>query len=309
MKPSAVPHAVVVGSLNVDLIARVKRLPKPGQTIASTSLLQRFGGKGANQAVALARQGARVSMIGCLGDDASGMAYRRHLRKEGIHDGGIVSFSKTPTGTALIAVDGTAENMIIVAAGANGWLKPAHVRAQAGLLAEADMLLLQWEVPQAAVLEALKQANRHDVPVVMNPSPWREDFPWGRHAVHTLIVNEGEAHAIFGRRLTRRAGALSKALASYGVQLLVITRGAESTLGIGPDGVMEVPTLPVTPIDTVGAGDAFAGTYTMCLAEGRDAAEAILYANAAGSLATLKAGAQEALPGRREVELALKRCR
>src|SRR6185436_3861474 len=213
--PSSDFKVAVVGSLNVDYIATVDRLPVAGETVPATALVRRFGGKGANQAVAAARQGAVVNMIGCLGIDSEGSSYVERLRAEGIGVNGISTTSKALTGTALIAVDRAAENIIVVAAGANGYLKRAAVRSRHESIAAADALLLQLEVPLDSVTEAVRIANRANVPVVFNPSPWSQGFHWGEYNVDTLIVNAGEAQAIFGLRLE----AISSSLAAWRKQL------------------------------------------------------------------------------------------
>src|SRR5437870_4340835 len=199
--PTSHPKIAVVGSLNIDLIASVERLPVAGQTVAATSFSRRFGGKGANQAVAAARQGAAVSLIGCVGDDAEGRAYRQRLRAEGLVTTGISTTSQALTGTALIAVDRKGENIIVVASGANGQLTPAMVRTQERRIAPVHFLLLQFEVSMGTVVEAIRIANRAGVPVVLNPSPLRDGFPWGKCRLDTVIVNAGEAQAIFGLSL------------------------------------------------------------------------------------------------------------
>ena len=301
-------NVLVVGSLNIDYIAAVKRLPAAGETVAATGLVRRFGGKGANQAVAAARQGARVSMIGCVGADDEGRAYCRRLRAEGIDTAGISATQKALTGTALIAVDQAAENTIIVAAGANGELKPAAIRAQRKRIASADILLLQLEVPMATVVEAVRIANQSRVPVVLNPSPLRDGFPWGKCGLDTLMVNAGEAEAIFGLPLTSLPFALprwQRALSKWRIERLIITRGAKPTLCVSAAGYLKVPTLKVRPVDTVGAGDAFAGSFAARLTGGGDIVNTIRHANCAGALATLKAGAQEAIPNRARTEKAL----
>ena len=301
---------VVVGSLNIDYIASVKRLPAAGETVAATGLVRRFGGKGANQAVAAARQGAKVSMIGCVGADDAGRAYCRRLRSEGIDVNGVTATNRALTGTALIAVDQAAENTIVVAAGANGELKPAALRAQLKSIASGDILLLQLEVPMATVIEAVRIANRAQVPVVLNPSPLRGGFPWGNCGLDTLIANAGEAEAIFGLSLDSLPIALpgwQRALAKRRIERLIITRGAKPTLCVSAACYLKVPTLKVRPVDTVGAGDAFAGTFAARRARGADVVSAIRYANCAGALATLKAGAQEAIPTGVVTEKALKR--
>jgi ribokinase len=303
-------RVVVVGSLNIDYIASVKRLPAAGETVAATGLVQRSGGKGANQAVAAARQGARVSMIGCVGADDAGRAYCERLRAEGIATTGVSSTRRALTGTALIAVDQAAENIIIVAAAANGELKPAALRAQQKRIASADILLLQLEVPIPTVIEAVRIANRAKVPVVLNPSPLRDGFPWGKCELDTLIANAGEAQAIFGLRLDNLPLGLAKwqrALARRRIERLIVTQGAEPTLCLSGAGYLKVPTLVVRPVDTVGAGDAFTGAFAARRAGGAVILDAIRYANCAGALATLKAGAQEAIPRRVGTEKALKR--
>jgi ribokinase len=251
-----------------------------------------------------------VTLIGCLGDDAEGVAYREHLVREGINIRAIGKIPRTPTGTALIAVDRRGQNCIVVVAGANARLTVAAVRAQAAIIRRANALLAQLEVPSPAVLEAMRLANAADVPVVFNPSPLRADFPWGRVALHTVIVNELEARQIFGRSvgdLARKAKLWRQELAKRQITQLLGTRGAQSTLCLTAEECFGVPTCWVRPVDTVGAGDTFAGTLTARLAEGCSLAEAVALANCAGALATLKPGAQEAMPKRSETQRALRR--
>lgn len=304
------PKVVVVGSLNIDYIASVRKLPTSGETVFATGLIQRFGGKGANQAVAAARQGARVSIIGCIGEDDAGRNYRERLHRENIETSGISTTGRALTGTALISVDDAAENMIVVAAGANGWLRGSGVRDHRELITSADALLVQHEVPLPAVVEAIRIANRAGVPVVLNPSPLREEFPWGECRVDTLITNAGEARSMFNLSFDNSHAQLDtwrRELAERRVERVIVTRGAEPTRCIDAAGSLEVQTLAIEPVDTVGAGDAFAGTFTARRDEGAELAAAIHYANCAGALATLKAGAQEAIPGRAATQKAFTR--
>lgn len=304
--PTSAPRVVVVGSLNLDLIAQVEHLPAAGETAAGTALLRRFGGKGSNQAVAAARQGASVVMVGCVGCDADGEAYVKRLaHSERIDARGIHRVRNETTGMALIAVDSRGQNSIVVMAGANARLTPPMIRAHADLIRGAKALLLQLEVPLPTVLAAIRIANVGGVPVVFNPSPLRPDFPWGRVALHTVVVNDIEARQIFGYRpddLSRKAAAWRRRLAGRGIKQLLVTCGAEPTLCLTAETFFSVPSLHVRPVDTVGAGDAFAGTFTARMAEGCSLAEAVALANVAGGLATLKPGAQEAMPSRRETE-------
>ncbi len=307
---SSRPNVLVVGSLNIDYIASVDCLPAPGETVPASGLIQRFGGKGANQAVAAARQGARVSMIGCVGDDDNGRAYRRRLIAEKVNVRALFTTSKALTGTALIAVDGSAENIIIVAPGANGQLRSAAVRNASGLIGRSAFVLLQFEVPMNTVIATVEQANKCAAAVVLNPSPYRQGFPWGKFRLDTLITNELEAQAIFGMPLDSVKGNFagwSRALREKKVERLVITRGGNPTLCLDQKDCFEIPGLKVKPVDTVGAGDAFAGTFAARRAEGEDVLKAIQYANCAGALATLKRGAQESIPTRFATDKAFRR--
>jgi ribokinase len=209
------------------------------------------------------------------------------------------------TGVAMIAVDDSAENMIIVSPGANGELKPAAIRAQKKLIASANVLLLQQEVPPATVVAAIRIANLARVPVILNPSPLCARFPWGKHQIDTLITNAGEAENIFSlgvETISNQQMVWQRALAERGIERLVITRSAKPTFYICATEHAEFPTLLVKPVDTVGAGDAFAGTYAARRAEGLDVISAIANANCAGALATLQPGAQEAIPTRAATE-------
>lgn len=290
----------VVGSLNVDILADVQRLPRPGETVVATQVITRYGGKGANQALAAARQGARVTMIGCVGDDPEGRTYMDQLRREGITVSTMKTARATSTGTAFIAVSSeNAENQIIVHPGANGQLTAATVRNQRARIAVASALLVQLEVPLEAVLAAIEIANETRIPVVLNPSPVQADFPWGSCRIDCLIVNQTEAQAVFGLdagTLETETAAWSAALAEKKVQTLIITRGSQPTQTLHQGVYQTVPTHPVSPIDTVGAGDTFAGVFAAQHHSGKPFLEAVRWANVAGALATLKPGAQEGIP-------------
>lgn len=282
---SPAPRIVVVGSLNVDHTLRVPHIPQPGETLTSHGLFTCFGGKGANQAVAAARAGGRVAMIGCVGADDFGTRYVEALMAEGIDTTGI-SRSDQPTGSAFIAVDDGGENTIIVNPGANHAITPDDIECHAALLRSADALLLQLECPLPVVRRAAQIARETGVRVILNPSPLSDAFLSDRFEVDVLIVNEGEAERITpNHRLTEAR-----------CQVLIITRGAGTTLCITEHGATEVAPPKVGPVDTVGAGDAFAGAYAVSSSEGVE--DAIHFANAAGALATLVAGAQPSLPPR-----------
>ncbi len=282
------PKIVVVGSLNVDHTLRVPRIPQPGETLTSSGMLTCFGGKGANQAVAAARAGGEVWIIGCVGMDDFGARYVEHLQAEGINTSGIVR-SAAPTGSAFIAVDDRGENSIIVNPGANHAITEADIDSHAGIIREADALLLQLECPLTVVRRAAEIARGVGVPVVLNPSPLSGAFLGARFEVDTLIVNEGEAEQVAPHRT------LGEAMCRQ----LIITRGGQSTLCITGTGVSEVAPPKVTPVDTVGAGDSFAGAFAVAMSGGQE--DHLRFANAAGALATLKAGAQPSIPTREEI--------
>ena len=288
-------RVVVVGSLNIDRILRVAHLPRPGETIFSTGAQQTFGGKGANQAVAAARFGAAVSLIGAVGVDAEGRIYRKHLVDEQVAIDWLATLPDVATGTAFISVDARGENQIIVDRGANGMLDAAHVTAAlAALLPSTDVMLVGLESPLDAAVAALRAAESAGVRSLLNPSPIAHDFPWGEVAIDTVIVNEHECAEIFG-------APEPAALIGRGVRHLVVTRGAVPTLLVSVTGVQLVPAFSVEPRDTVGAGDTFAGVLAARLAEGAEWGDALWRANVAAAMSTLAPGAQTAMPHRAAV--------
>lgn len=299
------PNIVVVGSLNIDWTARVRQLPLPGETIPASSMNRSFGGKGANQAIAAARQGARVSLIGCVGDDDAGRSYRDHLEAEGIDASAVATAPLAMTGMAMIAVDDAAENSIIVNEGANGHLSAAHILANRHLLEEADAILIQWEIPDESILKVLELAGAGNVPVVMNPSPPRAGLKWDAYPVHTLILNESEALFFMAKRSERTPEAMCIDVRAHNLTRIIVTRGSKPTWGITDDAGFEQPAFPVIPQDTVGAGDSFAGAYTVALARGLPFQDAIRHANVSGALATTKSGAQASIPTLAAVEEAM----
>ncbi len=301
---------VVVGSLNVDLISRVPALPKRGQTVSASTLIRQFGGKGANQALAAARQGARVHLIGCVGADDEGRAYRSYWSSQGLGLRGIHVLKTQPTGMAFITVEEGGENQIVVVPGANGKLSRAMVRAESGHIRAAAVLLAQLEVPLPTVLEALRIANTAQVRVVFNPSPSTHIFPWGSRRLDVVVANELEIRQILGvapDRVRQRLASNRQRLIRQSIGSLVITRGASPTLLLTASTFMEIPVLKVRPVDTVGAGDAFAGTLAARLAEGNDLPSSVRAANCAGALATLKPGAQESIPSRAQTDRCLRK--
>jgi ribokinase len=303
MARSNAANIVVLGSLNVDLIAQVTHLPTAGETVLASKLEKRFGGKGGNQALAAARQGAQVNIIACLGDDPEGRDYRNHLRRENINCSSL-STIRGSTGSAFIGVDSQGENQIVVIPGANTALTAPSVKMQRSRIAVSKAMLVQMEIPLDTVLAAIGIANETSVPAILNASPIRADFPWGEVTIDVLIVNEKEAAQIFG--VTDPVG-IQGQLSSKGIRQLIITRGSKSTLCLSKITLSEAPTHPITPVDTTGAGDAFAGAFTAHFAEGVSINESVKWANVAAALSTLQLGAQEGMPHRGDVQSAMTR--
>jgi ribokinase len=266
-------RVVVLGSINIDLVCTTTTNPGPGETVRGTSLTRRPGGKGANQALAAARAGADVHLVGAVGDDHDGRSYERALREHGVETYLVAKFG-LPTGHALVLVDQTAENSIVVVPGANGALSPVEARTALTGLRTGDVLMLQLELALPTVAAAARHARAAGATVVLNPSPWHPSVSTLLDDVDVLIVNEEEARALGSRPL--------------GVEV-VRTLGAR---GAALEGVSQVGADAVEAVDTTGAGDAFAGTFAAALAHGGDLEEALQQAVAAGSAACLHDGAQ-----------------
>ncbi|HEY3097926.1 MAG TPA: ribokinase [Methylomirabilota bacterium] len=292
-------HVLVVGSANVDFTLALERLPEPGETVSEGTLLIARGGKGANQAVAARRLGAEVRLIGCVGDDASGREVRAALADEGIGVAGIASTAQAPTGTALILVDRAGRNQIGVAPGANRALTVAQVHARADDFAWAEVVVASCEIPLECVAAALELARRRGAPTILNPAPVPRAPIDRLDLVDYLTPNAGEA-----ARLSGAAGeeAAADALVARGAGTVIVTLGAAGALARGRAGRHRVPGLKVDAVDTTAAGDAFNGALAVALAERRDLASALRFANAAAALACTKRGAQPSLPMRAEVE-------
>lgn len=278
---------VVLGSLNMDLIGRTARFPSPGQTVLGSTFSTVPGGKGGNQAVAAARAGATVRMIAALGDDAFADGLRTHLDDAGVRTD-LVRTVPGPSGVAMITVDDAAENTIVVLPGANARLTELD-DAAIEAIEQGAVLLAQLEVPVATVLSAARVAHGAGVPVILNPSP-AVDVPadlWP--LVSVVVVNESEAAAY--------AGHLDA------VDHCVTTLGSRGCSYRGPDGVVRaVDAFSVDPVDTTGAGDAFAGTLTAAWAAGIAAVPATQRASAAGALATTRLGAGTSAPTAAQVD-------
>jgi ribokinase len=295
---------VVFGSLNMDLVARVPRVPEPGETLAGSGFLANPGGKGANQAVACARQGARVAMVGRVGDDVFGAQLRAALAAEGVESQGVAIVAGQSSGIAMILVDDRAQNRIVVVAGANALVDEGDAQALRPRLRGAAMLLLQLEVPMPAVLCAAAVARQSGCPVLLNPAPARAlpDALWP--LIDILVVNETEARMLAQVAAVTRdnAAAVAELLRRRGPHTVLVTLGEHGVACADVGGVQVVDAPQVRPVDTTAAGDTFIGALAALLAEGRDIAEALRHAVRAAAICVTRVGAQAAMPSRAEVE-------
>ena len=275
------PHLIVVGSSNTDLVIQCPRLPQPGETLLGGEFARFAGGKGANQAVAAARAGARVTFIGAHGNDDFGRTAKAGLRREGIEVRYFRERRTAPSGVALILVGGRdRQNLIAVAHSANDTLSAADVRAARSIFQRADAVIAQLEVPLAAVLAAAELAAAAGIPFILNPAPARKLPAKLLHLVDTLTPNESEVKVV-----------------GTGARRTVITLGARGVLL----GKQRIPAPKVKPVDTVGAGDCFTAWLAVGIAEGLPLEVAARRAVRAASIAVTRPGAQPGMPYRREV--------
>ncbi|MGW1588955.1 ribokinase [Streptomyces sp. NPDC002386] len=290
-------HIAVLGSTNMDLVTYVARAPQRGETVTGRDFRTVPGGKGANQAIAAARAGATVSMIGAVGNDAFGVRLRDTLE----HSGADTDFLRTvegPSGTAHIVVDDEGGNSIVVIPGANGTVDHL-VAGDEGVIASADALLLQLEIPLAAVVAGAEAARRHGVRTVLTPSPAQPLPPDLLEATDLLVANEYEAVTLTGRTDPHAAAAALMEL----IPEVVVTLGATGCLYLARGAEpLVVPAPQVKAVDSTGAGDTFVGTLAVALAEEKPVREALSWAAAAAALSVQREGASASMPYRPEIE-------
>jgi ribokinase len=298
----------VIGSINLDLIARVERLPAPGETVSGEEFTSSPGGKGANQALAARRSGARVRMVGAVGRDGFTGQALALLREDGV-DLSLVRETHASTGTALILVAKDGENVIAVIAGANAHVSPADVRG--AVMDAGDTLLLQQEIPLRSVAAALAAARAGGVRTILNTAPFRKEAAPLLGEADIVVANETEfdLHAQELQLQGADRPARMQDFARRSGRTIVVTLGSEGLAAATPAGVFTVPAMPVTPVDTVGAGDTFCGYLAGGLDWGMALEPALRRASAAAALACLKPGAQPAIPVHEEVREAMERGR
>ncbi len=296
-------RVVVVGSLNQDLVVGLQRMPLPGETVFGDSLERHAGGKGLNQAVAAARVGAPVTMVGSVSADSAGDFLLRVVEDEGIDDSQISRVDGL-AGTAVIEVDRDGANRIIVIPGANATVNADQVREALGAIPDIGTILTQGEVPADAVMAAMEVGRARGARTVLNPSPV-QDYPDALYRlVDIAIPNEHEIELITGHETRTAADATRSArmLAERGVGTVIVTRGAQGSVWSTLTKSGSAGSFAIRAIDTVAAGDAFCGVVSAALAEGKSLTEALRWGSAAGALAATRAGAVPSLPTRDEVE-------
>jgi ribokinase len=297
----------VFGSLNLDLVIQTPRLPLPGETLSGKGFQQFPGGKGANQAVAAARLGGAVSLVGRVGLDAWGQALLENLKIHQVDTSGVITDPEQHTGLAFITVAEDGDNQIVLAAGANGVRDGRTLEHLRSLLPQTEILLLQLEIPVELVLEAAQMAQDAGVTVILDPAPVPVHFPPRLYGlVDILTPNRGEASQLMGMPMDSIAEAKQgvRELKARGVNIPLITLGEEGVVWFSDhvDEPQHSPAFPVTAIDTTAAGDGFNGALAVALLQSLSLDEGILWGMAAGALAVQRSGAQTSLASRAELE-------
>lgn len=296
---------LVVGSSNTDMVIKAAHLPRPGETILGGTFFMNPGGKGANQAVAIARLGGPVTFICKTGSDIFGHQSQQLFEEEGINTSYIFSDPEHPSGVALITVDEQAENCIVVASGANANLLPSDLEKAEEAIEQADLVLMQLEVPMETVHFVADMAWEKGKKVILNPAPAHPLSAELLRRLYLITPNETEAEMISGVKITDESSAIEAArvLSGMGVQNVIITLGSKGAL-LYSDGKSEkVPAWKVEAVDTTAAGDVFNGALTVALSEGRDLKEATRFACKASAISVTRVGAQSSAPYRNEVDI------
>lgn len=294
---------LVIGSLNADLVVRSPRFPQPGETISGSDLLTIPGGKGANQAVAAARQDVNVAMVGRVGKDNFAPFLIENLNSNHVNALHVAQ-DNVATGTAIIVVDENGQNSIVLSPGANGKVDSQDVDSAP----DAKILLLQFEIPMDSVLHAAKRYKAKGTTVILNPAPARHIPDELLAAIDILVPNESELSLLTNMQVTdvKSAELAAKEILKHGVKTVIVTLGSKGTLVVTSSQVTQVDTYKVNVVDTTAAGDAFIGGFASAILSKKSLEESVRYGCACGALATTKLGAQPSLPTKEEVEKFIK---
>ncbi|MEG9480676.1 ribokinase [Mannheimia sp. HC-2023] len=295
-------NLTVLGSINADHVISVPYFAKPGETLTGHSYHIAYGGKGANQAVAAARLGAKVSFIGCIGDDGIGKAMKTAFEKDDINTRPIKSVANEMTGIAMIQVAESGENSIVISAGANGHLDETVVAEFQSEITQADCLLMQLETPLPAIIQAAKIAKENNTQVVLNPAPARALPDELLSLLDMITPNETEAEILTGIKVVDEASAKLAAQAFHqkGIEKVLITLGSKGVF-VSENGQGEIVAgFRVNAVDTTAAGDTFNGALVTAMLEDKPLNEAIRFAHAAAAISVTRKGAQPSIPSRQE---------
>jgi ribokinase len=290
---------IVLGSINIDIVAKVNRLPMAGETVHGSDFFTTAGGKGANQAVAAARLGVETYLVGRVGSDRFGQELLTSLRDASVQTEHVIVDDRAPSGTAVIFVDHHGENQIAIVAGANGNVGEQDVESMSKLLPQAKALLMQLEIPLSTVELATAIARQQKVPIILDPAPARQDIPAQLYASIDIITpNETEASQLLGMSVhnpeTARCAAIT--LREKGVGTAIVKLGSQGVVCATASETFFMPAFPVKAIDTVAAGDAFNGALAAAISNGLSIKQAVVWGAAAGALCATKSGAQTAIP-------------
>lgn len=293
---------LVIGSSNTDLIAKVKKFPLAGETIEGITYMQAMGGKGANQAIAAHRLGGEVSFITCLGDDANGQNTIKYYKEEGLDVSTSLIVEGVSSGTAMIFVDESGENCIVITPGANNMLTSEYILKMEDCIAVAEIVIIQMEIPYDTVKTVCRLAKKHGTRVILNVAPARKLDLELLNNVDILVVNEIEAETISGEKMEEigKDGVISK-LISMGVSTVLLTLGKGGCILKNKEIVIIKEAFEVEALDTTAAGDTFCGALAARLSKGEDWDYILVFASAASALCVTRMGAQPSVPSEKEV--------
>lgn len=298
---------IVVGSMNMDMVVKTTHIPQPGETVLGGSFLMNPGGKGANQAVAVARLGGDVAFIGKIGDDIFGKQSAQLFDEEGVDTSGILSDRESPSGIALITVDEAGENSIVVAPGANAHLDPMDVEVALDRYPEGKILLIQLEIPMRTVEFATRIARHKGLQVILNPAPANKAVLEMLNQVDIITPNVHEAEMLSGVRIIDidSAKRAAEGIQALGVKHVIITLGKQGAALLENGVFYHIPAPVVETVDTTAAGDVFNGALAVALSENKTLIDSVSFACRAASIAVTKMGAQASIPFRNEVLLSV----
>lgn len=296
---------VVVGSTNMDMVVKTNHIPKPGETVLGGTFLMNPGGKGANQAVAVARLGGDVTFISKIGNDIFGKQSSKIFDDEGVDIGGIYAEMNSPSGIALITVDDKGENSIVVAPGANAYLNEENVKNAFDKYPEASLLLVQLEIPLETVEATINYARSKEIRIILNPAPMNKTITKFLDKIDIITPNAREAEDLSNHTITDIESAIvaAKKIQAQGVNTVIITMGEQGAILLNEDHVEHIQSQKVEAVDSTAAGDVFNGALAVALSEGKSLQQAVTFSCRAAAIAVTRMGAQSSIPYRNEIVL------